>query len=94
MKFPGSIPPHATPHATLPESVMSTHQMSRLECPPALGANLDQAGNEQASDFIQTHGGQPQAVLPQGGQGNFFILSHFKYHAKMELISGQGKTGF
>ena len=68
VKFPGSIPPHAT----LPENVMSTHQMSRLECPPALGANLDQAGNEQASDFIQTHGGQPQAVLPQGGQGNFF----------------------
>jgi hypothetical protein len=47
--------------AALPESVIASHEMSRLECPTL---------PEHQPEFGQ--GGQPQAVLPQGGQGNYF----------------------
>lgn len=62
MKFPGSV---QHPSA-LPESVISTQQqISRLDCPPISTINDQQ----QITEFVQTQGGQPQAVLPQGGQG-------------------------
>ena len=64
MKFPGSV---QHPSA-LPESVISTQQqqMSRLDCPPMSTINNE---HQQITEFVQTQGGQPQAVLPQGGQG-------------------------
>jgi hypothetical protein len=63
VKFPGSV---QHPSA-LPESVISTQEhLSRLDCPPPISTIHDQ---QQITEFVQTQGGQPQAVLPQGGQG-------------------------
>ena len=57
VKFPGTVHVQAS-HSTLPvESVIVSP-----ECPPTIV-------NDLANDFSQIKGGQPQAVLPQGGQG-------------------------
>ena len=59
--FPSSI----QTHPALPESVISAHEMARLECPTVA------TNDQQTIEF--GYGGQPQAVLPQGGQGNHKI---------------------
>ena len=61
--FPSSI----QSHAAIPESVISPHEMARLECPTLSSV-------EQPGEFGQ--GGKPAAVLPQGGQGKCHYWPH------------------
>jgi hypothetical protein len=76
--FPSSI----QTHTAIPESVISPHEMARLECPTL--PTVDQQGE-------YGHGGKPQAVLPQGGQGNSTLSLARLSNARLDIFL-QGKV--